>query len=122
MIQPPKQGVGPRRIWSDLQRPAVGELLEYRRGRTLRSAQQGMAGVDAAERQRRLLRGLCRRQGQGLAHRLRRQRDCALRSGLGKFESFPSNKRNASVRQLLGKPGELWGAESGTDRLVVVRD
>jgi virginiamycin B lyase len=25
------------------------------------------------------------------------------------------------VRQLLGRPGEVWGAESGTDRLVVVR-
>ena len=39
-----------------------------------------------------------------------------------KFESFPSNRRGASVRQLLGRPGEAWGAESGTDRLVVVRD
>jgi virginiamycin B lyase len=27
----------------------------------------------------------------------------------------------ANVRQLLGRPGELWGAESGVDRLVVVR-
>jgi virginiamycin B lyase len=27
----------------------------------------------------------------------------------------------ADVRQLLGRPGEVWGAESGTDRLVVVR-
>ena len=27
----------------------------------------------------------------------------------------------AAVRQLLGRPGELWGAESGTDKLVVVR-
>jgi virginiamycin B lyase len=26
----------------------------------------------------------------------------------------------ADVRQLLGRPGEVWGAESGTDRLVVV--
>jgi virginiamycin B lyase len=25
------------------------------------------------------------------------------------------------VRQLLGRPGELWGAESGVDKLVVVR-
>jgi virginiamycin B lyase len=24
------------------------------------------------------------------------------------------------VRQLLGRPGEVWGAESGTDKLVVV--
>jgi virginiamycin B lyase len=27
---------------------------------------------------------------------------------------------NASVRQILGRPGEVWGAESGTDKLVVV--
>ena len=39
-----------------------------------------------------------------------------------KFDSFPSDKRGASVRQMLGRPGEVWGAESGTDRLVVVRD
>jgi len=39
-----------------------------------------------------------------------------------KFDSFPSNKRAASVRQLSGRSGEVWGAESGTDRLVVVRD
>jgi virginiamycin B lyase len=26
----------------------------------------------------------------------------------------------ANVRQLLGRPGELWGAESGADRLVSV--
>jgi virginiamycin B lyase len=38
-----------------------------------------------------------------------------------KFESFPSDKRGASVRQMLGRPGEAWGAESGNDRLVVVR-
>jgi virginiamycin B lyase len=39
-----------------------------------------------------------------------------------KFERFPSSKRGASVRQLAGRPGEVWGGESGTDRLVVVRD
>ena len=38
-----------------------------------------------------------------------------------KFESFPSSRRDVSVRQLSGRPGEVWGAESGTDRLVVVR-
>jgi virginiamycin B lyase len=38
-----------------------------------------------------------------------------------KFESFPSDKRGANVRQMLGRPGEAWGAESGNDRLVVVR-
>jgi len=38
------------------------------------------------------------------------------------FETFPSDKRAASVRQLLGRPGEAWGGESGTGRLVVIRD
>jgi virginiamycin B lyase len=38
-----------------------------------------------------------------------------------KFERFPSDRPNAQVRQMLGRPGEAWGAESGTDRLVVVR-
>jgi virginiamycin B lyase len=37
-----------------------------------------------------------------------------------KFQSFPSDKSGAQVRQILGRPGEMWGAESGTDRLVVV--
>ena len=38
------------------------------------------------------------------------------------FTAFPSDKRGANVRQMLGRPGEAWGAESGTNRLVVVRD
>ena len=38
-----------------------------------------------------------------------------------KFDSFPSDKANAAVRQMLGRPGEAWGAESGLDRLVVFR-
>jgi virginiamycin B lyase len=37
------------------------------------------------------------------------------------FEAFPSNEPRAAVRQMLGRPGEMWGAESGTDRLVVIR-
>jgi virginiamycin B lyase len=36
------------------------------------------------------------------------------------FTAFPSDRANANVRQLLGRPGEVWGAESGTDRLVVI--
>jgi len=37
------------------------------------------------------------------------------------FRSFRLDAPNASVRQILGRPGEIWGAESGADRLVVVR-
>ncbi|WP_192362427.1 Vgb family protein, partial [Mesorhizobium mediterraneum] len=36
------------------------------------------------------------------------------------FASFPSDRDNANVRQLNGRSGEVWGAESGTDRLVVI--
>ncbi len=37
------------------------------------------------------------------------------------FEAFPSDRPGAAVRQLNGRPGEVWGAESGTDRLVRIR-
>jgi virginiamycin B lyase len=37
------------------------------------------------------------------------------------FTAFPSDREDAAVRQILGRPGEVWGAESGVDRLVVVR-
>jgi virginiamycin B lyase len=37
------------------------------------------------------------------------------------FEAFPSDKRGANVRQILGRPGEVWVPESGADRLVVYR-
>ena len=36
------------------------------------------------------------------------------------FQRFTSDRSGAQVRQILGRPGEMWGAESGTDRLVVV--
>ena len=37
------------------------------------------------------------------------------------FDVFPLPSSGANVRQLLGRPGEVWGAESGTDKLVVIR-
>jgi virginiamycin B lyase len=40
----------------------------------------------------------------------------------GSFVTLPLPDAGASVRQLLGRPGEIWGAESGADALVVVRD
>jgi virginiamycin B lyase len=38
-----------------------------------------------------------------------------------RFESFPSEQPGAHVRQILGRRGEVWTPESGTDRLVVFR-
>ena len=37
------------------------------------------------------------------------------------IEAAVSDKRGANVRQMLGRPGEVWAAESGADRLVVFR-
>jgi virginiamycin B lyase len=37
------------------------------------------------------------------------------------FDSFPLPDSPANVRQMLGRPGEVWGAESGADKLVVIR-
>jgi virginiamycin B lyase len=40
--------------------------------------------------------------------------------GSESFDAFALD-RGADVRQLNGRPGELWGAESGRDRLVVIK-
>jgi virginiamycin B lyase len=37
------------------------------------------------------------------------------------FEQFVMPLAGSDVRQLLGRPGEVWAAESGQDRIVVIR-
>jgi virginiamycin B lyase len=37
------------------------------------------------------------------------------------FDSFPLPSNPGEVRQLLGREGEVWGAESAADQLVVIR-
>ena len=37
------------------------------------------------------------------------------------FATFPLPSNPGNVRQLLGRPGEVWGAESAADQLVVIR-
>jgi virginiamycin B lyase len=36
------------------------------------------------------------------------------------FEVFTLPSSEANIRQILGRPGEVWGAESGADKLVVI--
>ena len=38
-----------------------------------------------------------------------------------KFESFKLPSGGAKVRQILGRKGEVWGAESAVDKIVVIR-
>jgi virginiamycin B lyase len=45
--------------------------------------------------------------------------DFDISSGTYHPNALPS--AGAAVRQLLGRPGEVWGAESATDKLVVIR-
>ena len=37
------------------------------------------------------------------------------------FTVFNLPSKGANVRQILGRPGEIWGAESGVDKLVVLK-
>ncbi|HET8785402.1 MAG TPA: hypothetical protein VFM38_07190 [Candidatus Limnocylindrales bacterium] len=39
-----------------------------------------------------------------------------------RFDPLELPSQGAAVRQLLGRPGELWGAESAADKLVVIRE
>jgi virginiamycin B lyase len=39
-----------------------------------------------------------------------------------RFDAVELPSEEAAVRQLLGRPGELWGAESAVDKLVLVTE
>ena len=38
-----------------------------------------------------------------------------------RFEVLPLPRTHANVRQMMGRPGELWLSESGTDHLLRYR-
>jgi len=122
VVAPPKPGVGPRRIWSDSKGLLwvsfwnSGEIGRY-------------DPVNKAWKVWRLPEGM-----EGCYAVYVDDKDKVWVSDWGanalqrfdpvteKFETFASDKARADVRQILGRPGEVWAAESGTDRLVVVRD
>ena len=37
-----------------------------------------------------------------------------------KFESYPMPRESANIRQILGRPGEVWLPESGTEHISVI--
>jgi virginiamycin B lyase len=122
MVPPPKPGVGPRRIWSDSKGVLwvsfwnTGEVGRYDpiakawKVWALPKSGHGCYAVYVDDKDKVWLSDWTN--------------NAIVRfdPATEKFESFPSNRRRADVRQILGRPGELWGAESGTDRLVVIRD
>jgi len=122
MVLPPKAGVGPRRIWSDSRGLLwvsfwnTGELGRYdpmNKAWKVWSLPKGKGGCYAVYVDNKDKVWVT----DFVANAILR-----FDPATEKFESFPSDKRGAAVRQLLGRPGEVWGAESGLDRLVVVKD
>jgi virginiamycin B lyase len=121
VVEPPKSGVGPRRIWSDSKGILwvsfwnTGEVGRYDPSAgswkvwALPNSRSGCYSVYVDEQDKIWLTDFTA--------------NAVVRFDplTEKFESFRSNRRNANVRQMLGRPGEAWGAESGTDRLVVFK-
>jgi virginiamycin B lyase len=122
LVEPPKKGVGPRRVWSDSKGILwvsfwhSGEVGRYdpaaKTWKTwqLPNSNRGCYSVYVDDKDKVWLTDF-------VANAIVR-----FDPVTEKFEGFPSDKRGANVRQMLGRPGEAWGGESGTDRLVVVRD
>ena len=104
-----------------LDRAPVDQLLERRDGGGVRPGRRLVAGVGPAGRRQPGVLDVRRRARCRLAVRLRAERDRAVRSGDGGVRVVPVRPADAAVRQMLGRAGEAWGAESGVDRLVVVR-
>ena len=81
IVEPHKKGAGPRRVWTDSKGLLwvsfwhSGEVGVYDP-----AAKTWKTWLLPEQSRQRLLFGLCRRAGQGLAHRLHDQRDRALRS------------------------------------------
>jgi virginiamycin B lyase len=122
MVPPPKPGVGPRRIWSDSKGLLwvsfwnTGEVGRFDPGAkswkvwSLPVSKEGCYAVFVDDKDKVWLSDW---PGNALVR---------FDPTTEKFESFPSNRKRADVRQILGRPGEIWAAESGTDRLVVIRE
>jgi virginiamycin B lyase len=122
IVEPPRKGVGPRRVWSDSKgnlwasfwnAGGIGKYDPAKQTWTHYPMPQSKSStysvyVDDKDR-------VWATDWQ--ANAIQRF-DPATET----YETYPSDKRGASIRQMLGRPGEAWGGESGTDRLVVVRD
>jgi virginiamycin B lyase len=121
VVEPPTEGQGARRIWSDsrgrlwISEWNAGKVGRYdpRTGRwrewELPGASPQPYAVFVDERDMVWLTDF----GANALVRFDPRRE--------RFRSFRLRSPGASVRQLLGRRGEVWGAESGADRLVVAR-
>ncbi len=111
VVDPPRRGVGPRRIWSDSKGmlwvsfwhggaigrydPAAKIWTTY----PMPESKSGTYSVYVDDRDRVWATDW-------IANAIQR-----FDPRTETFTAFPSDKRGASVRQMLGRPGEVWGGE-----------
>jgi len=122
VVDPPKPGSGPRRIWSD-SKGALWVSL-WRAG--------GLGRYDPATKSWKVYPMPKSTTGTYSVYVDDKDRVWATdwpANAIQRFdpttetyETFVSDKKGANMRQMLGRPGEAWAAESGTNRLTVVRD
>ena len=122
VVAPPKPGVGPRRIWSDSKgllwvsfwnTGEVGRFDPTSKTWKVWSLPKSKEGCYAVYVDDKDMVWLSDWTNNAIVR---------FEPVTEKFDSFVSDRRRADVRQILGRPGEVWAAESGTDRLVVIRD
>jgi virginiamycin B lyase len=122
VVDPPRKGVGPRRIWSDSKNMlwasfwyggGIGRYDPMKKSWTtylMPKSRNGTYAVYVDDKDRVWATDWP-------ANALQRF-DPATET----FATFPSDKHGSEVREMQGRSGEAWGGESGNDRLVVVRD
>src|SRR5438067_4764801 len=121
VVEPPKPGVGPRRVWSD----SKGMLWVS----FWNSGEVGRYDPKA-----RTWKTWAMPTGKGACYSVYvDDKDFVwltdwLANAIVRFDpttetfaSFPSNRKSSSIRQTAGRRGEVWGGESGTNRPVVAR-
>lgn len=121
VIDPPTANAGTRRVWSDsrgrlwISEWDAGQLARYDpasgawREWPLPGADPAAYAVYVDETDRVWLSDF----GANAVLRFDPERET--------FESFPTPRPGSKVRQMLGRKGEAWAAESGSDRLTVYR-
>ena len=124
-IEPPTPGQGARRVWSD----SKGRIWvsEWNCGPGQRATTRPAGSVAQLEAARRRSRRPTRSMSTSTT---RSGSPTSAPTPSSRFDPDERDVRRASratgaganVRQILGRPGEVWGAESGTDRLVVIRE
>ena len=119
VIEPPTKDQGARRVWSDSRGRIWVSYWNTGQVGMYDPAIEDLARVEVAGQRAHVL-GMGRRPDKVWLTDWSTNAIVRFDPVTEKFDSFPSNREQANVRQMLGRSGEAWGAESGVDRLVMV--